>query len=269
MEKVQNIDTEEHEEKPPIEQEVISFGFQRRSKRKISRVSLRNISHHQILNKLSRTVRKTRTLHKIPTAKDHLTIPRNDISSYHYRKFSNHSFNNSSRENIESISEIVIDDEPLNDVSLRPSGTLTSQVKVNEKKEIPRKNSENIFLKKKTKKKKLFLEEENLNSPKILINSRTMKESDLKIDENKDKRFRLMYEKYEKNSERRLLNPDDDRENCEIRSRDGSERAIVGEVRTGNIKSGLSSLRIEKSSQNKNTTGTGSGLSNNLKKIGE
>lgn len=96
------------------------------------------------------------------------------------------------------------------------------------------------------KKKRLNEEKETL-TPKIMINSKTLKKNDERIEKTKNKDFKNLYDKYEKMSERKLLNPPRENwENAEINSRDGSERVIVGEVRTRAINTGSHTFRDDK-----------------------
>lgn len=259
MEKSQNSDIEEVESKSLVEEEV-NFIFQRKKKKKMSRISrvgLRSIDHHKILNKISRRSRKFTTQFKKISpvfSRKNFSTPQNDISSYHFKKMSKQSFNNLSQGIDESNREIKISDSPDNNLSFLASRNLTPKVKEKEKVEELKKKGAIVI--KKLKKNKI-----ELITPKFRKKNQKKKDIERIILEKKGKKEKMTFEKYVQ-SERQCLNPEGDVDECELGLFEGSERAIVGKVRVGDVNSSINTFR-DKKQQNKET---GSNSSNNLKK---
>lgn len=251
MQKIENSGTDEQEEEeiPNTlrKEELKTNRIKRRAKRSISRVSLRSINHHKILNSLSK--QQIKTMKEFPTNLDgdgdYLRVPlTDDVSSYQFHKFSIRPRLASSKDQVESISELENDGEDelvlkasINENINKNLGVdrLNKQSTMNNLQTIKNKTPNINFLDELKKKRLNESPGRSLNiTPKILLNSRTMNEQNSpRLDLEKSKNFKEMYDTLEKDSERKMLNSNCKVNSGEINPHDASERVIVGVVRKG------------------------------------
>lgn len=175
---------------------------------------------------------------KIPDDRGGYLRPANDVTSYHYHnKFSIQPHLNSSQE-ISYPSEI---DESESMKKSFFSSNITPMMDENIKnieksganleQPVKGQNSSyrgNLFTE---SQKQIRNEKLKEGAPKILLNSMTVKETEGDGLKKKEQEFKEIYERFEKVSEKEFLSPGR-LENCELRSLECSERAIIGPVRT-------------------------------------